>query len=107
VDSVTSRGEKLSKGFTAHDRNVDINVGMAALKGTFDVTPGGLYQGEIFMLRLGQSRAVICCWPSPAQSFLVSGPYGTHYHIFVLSKFICVFRNGAYSSTTGRVGLSV
>jgi hypothetical protein len=30
VDFVTSRGEKLSGVFTAHDRNVDINVGRTA-----------------------------------------------------------------------------
>jgi hypothetical protein len=36
------------------------------------------------------SRAVICCWPSLAQSFLVLGPVGTHDHIFVLTKiFVC------------------
>jgi hypothetical protein len=29
------------------------------------------------------SRAVICCWPSSAQLFLVSGPVGTHDCIFV------------------------
>jgi hypothetical protein len=32
----------------------------------------------------GQSSPVNCCWSSPAQSFLVSGPVD---HIFVLSKF--------------------
>jgi hypothetical protein len=36
------------------------------------------------------SIAVNCYWPSPAQSFLVSSPVGTHAHIFVLSKtFTC------------------
>jgi hypothetical protein len=33
-----------------------------------------------------QRRTVICCWPSPAQPFLVSGPVGTHGHILVRSK---------------------
>jgi hypothetical protein len=28
------------------------------------------------------SRALICCWPSPAQLFLVSGPVGAHNHFF-------------------------
>jgi hypothetical protein len=32
-----------------------------------------------------QSRTVISCSPSSAQSFLVSGPVGTH-HIFVRSN---------------------
>jgi hypothetical protein len=32
------------------------------------------------------NRAVNCCWPSPAQLFLVSGPVGTHGQTFVRSK---------------------
>jgi hypothetical protein len=35
-----------------------------------------------------------CCWPSPAQSFFVSGPVGTHDQIFVSSKTIYAFGNG-------------
>jgi hypothetical protein len=46
-------------------------------------------------------------WPSPAQSFLVSGLVGTHDQILVRSKTVFVFRNGASSSTRGWVGLSV
>jgi hypothetical protein len=38
-----------------------------------------------------QSGTVICCWPSPAQSFLVSGPVGTHDHISVPSNTVYVF----------------
>jgi hypothetical protein len=45
--------------------------------------------------------AVIYCWPSPAQSFLVSGPVGTRNQMFVNSKTI-----GVSFSTTGRVCLS-
>jgi hypothetical protein len=33
-----------------------------------------------------KNRTLICCWPSPAQPFFVSGPAGTHDHIFVRSK---------------------
>jgi hypothetical protein len=32
-----------------------------------------------------------CCWASPAQSFLVSGPVGTHDQIYVRSKNVYVF----------------
>jgi hypothetical protein len=32
VDFVTSRGKKSSRGFTAYNRNFDINVGKAALE---------------------------------------------------------------------------
>jgi hypothetical protein len=32
------------------------------------------------------SVGVNCCWPSPAQSFLVSDPVGTHYGIFIRYK---------------------
>jgi hypothetical protein len=32
VAFVKSRGEKLRRGFTAHDRNFEINVGRAALE---------------------------------------------------------------------------
>jgi hypothetical protein len=35
-----------------------------------------------------------CCWPSPAQSILVSGPIGTRDHIFVLSRLLCVLKWG-------------
>jgi hypothetical protein len=37
---------------------------------------------------------VNCCSPSPAQSALVSGPVGTHAHIFVLSKTFTCFEIG-------------
>jgi hypothetical protein len=32
---------------------------------------------------------VNCCWPSPAQSFMVSSSVGTHWSIFVLSRVLC------------------
>jgi hypothetical protein len=57
-------------------------------------------------LRLGfesatfQSKSVNCCWSSPAQSFLVSGPVGIHCHILLLSRLSRVC-NGASSSTWG------
>jgi hypothetical protein len=35
-----------------------------------------------------------CCWSSPAQSVLISGPVGTHDHIFVLSKIFTCFEMG-------------
>jgi hypothetical protein len=38
-----------------------------------------------------QSTAVICCWPSPSQSIMLSGSVGTPDDIFVLSKAIYVF----------------
>jgi hypothetical protein len=47
-----------------------------------------------------------CCWPSPAQPFLVSNPVGTHGQIFIPSKVVNVFGNGVTSSTRGGVGLS-
>jgi hypothetical protein len=34
----------------------------------------------------GTVDRVNCSWPSPAQSVLVSGPFGAHDHIFVLSE---------------------
>jgi hypothetical protein len=33
-------------------------------------------------LRMMVRRVVICCWPSPVQSFLVSGPIRSHDHSF-------------------------
>jgi hypothetical protein len=54
---------------------------------------------EVQPLKERESRAIICCWPSPAQSILVSGPVGTHDHIFVPSKTTCVFWNRAFSLT--------
>jgi hypothetical protein len=39
-----------------------------------------------------QSSSVNCCWVSPAQSFLVSGPVGIDEHIFVLSGFLSVLK---------------
>jgi hypothetical protein len=38
-----------------------------------------------------QSSVVNCCWSSPAQSYLVSGPVETHDQIFVRSKTVYVF----------------
>jgi hypothetical protein len=52
------------------------------------------------------SIAVNCCRSSPAQSFLASGPVGTNDNIFVRSKTIYVFGDGASSWTTGWVGPS-
>jgi hypothetical protein len=43
---------------------------------------------------------------SPAQSFLVSGPVGTHDLIYVRSKTVYVFVNGVSFSTRGGVGVS-
>jgi hypothetical protein len=37
------------------------------------------------------SREVICYWPSPTQSFWVSGTVGTHDDIFVRFKTMHVF----------------
>jgi hypothetical protein len=39
-------------------------------------------------------RAVICCWPSPAQSFSVSDFIGTDDYIFVHSKTLSGFEMG-------------
>jgi hypothetical protein len=36
--------------------------------------------------------AVICYWPSPAQSFLVSAPIETHAYISVRSKTSCILK---------------
>jgi hypothetical protein len=41
-----------------------------------------------------QSSPVNSCWSSPAQSFLVSGPVGTHDHIFVFSRLLSVLKWG-------------
>jgi hypothetical protein len=40
------------------------------------------------------SSPVTCCWPSPAQSILVSGSFGTHDHIFVHSTLLRVLNWG-------------
>jgi hypothetical protein len=45
--------------------------------------------------------------PRRAESLFVSGPAGTHNHIFVYSNIIYLFLNGASSSARGEVGLSV
>jgi hypothetical protein len=47
----------------------------------------GLRQHSHFWFRVlySASRVVICGWSSPAQSFSVSGPVGTHDHIFICS----------------------
>jgi hypothetical protein len=47
-----------------------------------------------------QSSPVNCCWPSPAQSFLVSGPVGTHDHIFVLSRLLHIFKCAGFELYT-------
>jgi hypothetical protein len=41
-----------------------------------------------------QSSPVNCCWPSPAQSFLVSSPIGTHDLIYVRSKTLFRIEEG-------------
>jgi hypothetical protein len=47
------------------------------------------YRLRIFFVEL-QSRVVICCWPSPAQSFLVFCPFWTHdYALFVPRPLMC------------------
>jgi hypothetical protein len=46
-----------------------------------------------------QSSPVNCCWSSPAQWFLVSGPAGTHNLICVRFKIVYVFGNWVSSST--------
>jgi hypothetical protein len=51
-----------------------------------------------------QCNPVNCCWSSPAQSSLVSGPVGTHGHTFVLSGLLRVLK-WASSSTRRRVRL--
>jgi hypothetical protein len=43
-----------------------------------------------------QSSSLNCCWPSPAQSSLVSCPFGTHGHIIVLSRLLRVLKWGHY-----------
>jgi hypothetical protein len=53
-----------------------------------------------------QSSPVNCCWPSPAQSFLLSSSFGTHDLIYVRSETVYVFVNGVSSSTRGEVCLS-
>jgi hypothetical protein len=42
--------------------------------------------------RLYLSSPVNLCWPSPAQSFLVSGPVGNHGLIFVLCRLSRVLK---------------
>jgi hypothetical protein len=51
------------------------------------------------------SRAVICCWPSSAQLFLVSGPVGTHNHIFVFFPRHLIVLKRDSSSIKGGVSL--
>jgi hypothetical protein len=46
------------------------------------------------------------CWPSPAQSFLISDPVGTCDQILVRSKTVYMFGNGVSSSTRGEVSFS-
>jgi hypothetical protein len=48
-------------------------------------------QGRIYKPSAG-ARAVKCCWPLPAQPVVVLGPGRTHYHLFVLSRFLCVLK---------------
>lgn len=40
------------------------------------------------------SSSVNRCWPSAAKLFLVSGPIGTHNHIFILSRILNVLKRG-------------
>jgi hypothetical protein len=51
------------------------------------------------------SSPVYCCWPSPAESFLISGPDGTQNHIFVLLKTLKCFEIGPIFD--GRRGLTI
>lgn len=51
------------------------------------------------------NRALICCWPLAAWSFLISELVGTHDHISVPSMTIYVVLNGACSQTRGEVQL--
>jgi hypothetical protein len=95
--------------------NFLINAGRAALEWNFDLPFGQLHSSGILMLPLGQlhmkqavqhgictlGRAVICWWPSPAQSFLFSGPVGIYEHIFFRSKIADGFWSEASSSTRG------
>jgi hypothetical protein len=53
-----------------------------------------------------QTGSVVGCWSSPAQSFLVSSPVGTHDLIYLSSKTVYVFGNGVFPSTRGTVCLS-
>jgi hypothetical protein len=53
-----------------------------------------------------QSSPVNCYWPSPAESFLVSSPAGTHDLIYVRSKTVYEYVNGAQPSTRRGVCLS-
>jgi hypothetical protein len=45
-------------------------------------------------MALFQSIQVNCCWPSSAQPLLVSDPYGTQDHSFVLSILLRVLKWG-------------
>jgi hypothetical protein len=47
-----------------------------------------------------------CCGSDSEQLFLVSDPAGTHDQMFIRSKTIHIFGNGASSWTSGGVGLS-
>jgi hypothetical protein len=53
-----------------------------------------------------QWSAVVCCWPSQAQLFLVLGPVGAHGQILVRSKTSYAFGNDISFSKRGdpRVG---
>jgi hypothetical protein len=56
----------------------------------------GLFlQTHTFPVPTAHSTALNCCWPSPAQSFLVSGSIGIHGQILVRSNTIYVFENGS------------
>jgi hypothetical protein len=54
--------------------------------------PAANLQIQLSILDWLKSSPVNCCWPSPAQSFLVSGPIGTHDRIFVLSRLTRVLK---------------
>jgi hypothetical protein len=50
---------------------------------------------QLYFWALGSLFSPVNCrWSSPAQPFLVSGPVGTHDHIFVLFRILCVLKWG-------------
>jgi hypothetical protein len=66
---------------------------------------------EIPLLRCPPSPSpapgqVNCCWSSPAQIFLFSGPIMTNDQIFLRSKIVYVFVNRVSSSTRGVADLA-
>jgi hypothetical protein len=53
---------------------------------TYSEVKNWMLPANINPLKTDRSGRVDCCWPSPAESILVSGPVGIHDHISVLSK---------------------